>query len=146
MTYWKQIAIAIVIALVYGAGYYKGYSNQKVKFDAFKLEVKLNAELQKKQNELVVKKQESITAKVTKEYKDALSKLHAYYSKHPVIKWMPNSSTISGVSEVSNTPSQSNGETKGYQVDTSRVNPVDCASDVLQLLHLQKWVEQQTSQ
>ena len=142
ISYWKQIAIALAIIMVYGAGYYKGYSNQKVKFDAFKLEVKLNAELQKKQNELLVKKQEAITTKVAKDYQDAIKKLHVYYGKHPVIKWLPNGATSSRVSEVSNPTINSNGEAESNQASTTGVTPLDCASDVLQLLHLQRWLNE----
>lgn len=143
MTYWKQIAVALAIIMVYGAGYYKGYSNQKVKFDAFKLEVKLNAELQKKQNELLVKKQEAITTKVAKDYQDAIKKLHVYYGKHPIVKWMSNSTASSGVSKVGSSASAVNGETESDTIGAAGVTPVDCASDVLQLLHLQKWINEQ---
>ena len=43
---YSAIAITLFVIGVYGYGYYRGYSNQKEKFDAFVLQTKANAELQ----------------------------------------------------------------------------------------------------
>lgn len=144
MTYWKQIAIGIFIVLVFGTGYYKGYSSQKQKFDAFKLQVEVNAKLQKDKNELLVKKQKQVTENIAKEYKDAVTKLKSHYAKYPNIKWVskPNTSSCR-VSEISSPPSSINGNTESDLPDTSGDIVLDCASDVLQLLFLQEWIENQ---
>lgn len=143
MTYWKQIAIAFVILFVFGAGYYKGYSSQKAKFDAFKLQVEVNAKLQKEKNEQLVKKQTQITENITKEYADAIDKLNAYYADHPTIMWMPNNTTSSRVSKVSKPTSKTNGKTESNLSSPTRNATLDCASDVLQLLYLQEWINNQ---
>lgn len=138
MTYWKQIAIGIFIVLVFGTGYYKGYSNQKQKFDAFKLQVEVNAKLQKDKNELLVKKQKQITENVTKEYSNAVDKLNAYYANR-MLKY----STSSRVSQNTSPTTTVNGKTESDLPDTTGNIALDCASDVLQLLYLQKWIKSQ---
>lgn len=138
MTYWKQIAIAFVIAFVFGYGYYKGYSNQKQKFDTFKAQVEANARIQKEKNEILLKKQEQITKEVTKEYKNAVDKLNAYYADR-----LRYSASIGRVSKTYPTTSTTDGKTESNIPDTTRDTTLDCASDVLQLLYLQKWIEDQ---
>lgn len=141
---YSAIAITLFVIGVYGYGYYRGYSNQKEKFDAFVLQTKANAELQRQKNQQLIKKQEQINEATLKESKDAIAKLKSYYARHPNIKWMPNPSAAScGVSEVSSATTRAYAETKSNTVSTTGVNPIDCALDVLQLLHLQKWIEQQ---
>lgn len=138
MTYWKQIAIGIFIVLVFGTGYYKGYYNQKQKFDAFKLQVEVNAKLQKDKNELLVKKQKQITENVTKEYSNAVDKLNAYYANR-MLKY----STSSRVPQNTSPTTSANGKTESDLPDTTGNIALDCASDVLQLLYLQEWIKSQ---
>ena len=138
MTYWKQIAIGLVIVLVFGTGYYKGYSNQKEKFDAFKLQVEVNAKIQKDKNELLVKKQKQITDNVTKEYKDAVNKLNAYYANR-----MLKHTSSSRVSKVSTPTISTDGKTESDISSSTGNTTLDCASDVLQLLYLQEWIKNQ---
>ena len=143
LKYWKQLALVVAVLLVFTFGYYKGYSNQKEKFDAFKLQVEVNAKIQKDKNELLIKKQTQITDNVTKEYADAVKKLNAYYADHPTIMWMPNNTTSSRVSKVSKPTSKTNGKTESNLPSPTRNATLDCASDVLQLIYLQKWINDQ---
>ena len=138
MTYWKQIAIGIVIVLVFGTGYYKGYSNQKEKFDAFKLQVEVNAKIQKDKNELLVKKQKQVSENITKEYADAVKKLNTYYANK-----LLNNSSISRVSKDSTPTSSVNAKTESDISSSTGNIALDCASDVLQLLYLQEWINNQ---
>lgn len=137
-TYWKQIAIGLFIALVFSFGYYKGYSNQKEKFDAFKLQVEVNAKIQKDKNALLLKKQTQITENVTKEYKDAVNKLNAYYANR-----MLNNPSSSRVSKNASTTSTTDGKTESNLSSSTGNITLDCASDVLQLLFLQEWIKNQ---
>jgi hypothetical protein len=139
MTYWKQIAIALVIVFAFGSGYYKGYSNQKAKFDAFKAQVEANAKIQKERNELLLKKQVNITENIAKEYANAVKKLNNYYASHRVYV----NPTSSGMSKDAKTTSTVDGKTEGDLPSSTRDTTLDCASDVLQLLYLQKWIEDQ---
>lgn len=138
MTYWKQIAIGIVIVLVFGTGYYKGYSNQKEKFDAFKLQVEVNAKIQKDKNELLVKKQKQVSDNITKEYADAVKRLNTYYANK-----LLNNSSINRVSKNSTPTSSVDGKTESDIFSTTGNIALDCASDVLQLLYLQEWIKNQ---
>ena len=139
LKYWKQLALAFAVLLVFTFGYYKGYSNQKEKFDAFKLQVEVNAKIQKDKNELLVKKQIQITDNVTKEYADAVKKLNAYY----VTNRMHNNTSSSRVSEISTSTSSVNGKTESNLSSSTGNSTLDCASDVLQLLYLQEWIKNQ---
>ncbi len=139
LKYWKQLALAFAVLLVFTFGYYKGYSNQKEKFDAFKLQVEVNAKIQKDKNELLVKKQIQITDNVTKEYADAVKKLNAYY----VTNRMHNNTSSSRVSEISTSTSSVNGKTESNLSSSTWNATLDCASDVLQLLYLQEWIKNQ---
>ena len=139
LKYWKQLALAFALLLVFTFGYYKGYSNQKEKFDAFKLQVEVNAKIQKDKNELLVKKQIQITDNVTKEYADAVKKLNAYYAANR----MHNNTSSSRMSEISTSTSSVNGKTESNLSSSTGNSTLDCASDVLQLLYLQEWIKNQ---
>lgn len=139
LKYWKQLALAFAVLLIFTFGYYKGYSNQKEKFDAFKLQVEVNAKIQKDKNELLVKKQTKITDNVTKEYADAVKKLNAYYAANR----MHNNPSSSRVSEISTSTSSVNGKTESNLSSSTGNSTLDCASDVLQLLYLQEWIKNQ---
>jgi hypothetical protein len=141
---YTAIAIGLFVIGVYGYGYYSGYSNQKEKFDAFVLQTKANAELQNQKNKQLEEKQDRINQATLKEYKDAVTKLKSYYASHPNIKWVSKPSASScAVSQVSNTSSRIDAEATSNTISTTGINPVECALDVLQLLQLQQWVEEQ---
>lgn len=144
MTYWKQIAVVATLVATFGFGYYKGYVSHKAEFDLFKMQVQLNADLQKEKNEQLVKKQKQISENITKEYADAIKKLNSHYAKHPNIKWVQNSiPATSRLPENSNTTSQVDGKTESDIPSSTRDIALDCASDVLQLLYLQDWIKSQ---
>ena len=143
--YWKQLAIAGAIIGVFSFGYYKGYSNEKAKFDAFKLELAIKSEAQKQQNDKIVQDQKQITTNVAKEYANAITKLNAYYAAHPNIKWLRDNASAGAMSEVSASTSAAHGEAEISLFDPARANPLDCAADVLQLLYLQQWVKDQAN-
>jgi hypothetical protein len=140
--YWKQIAVACALLGALLVGYYQGYSSEKAKFDAFKLELKVRTEALQQKNNAIVTGQKQITTNVAKEYANAVKKLNAYYAAHPTIKWVRNTDTRD-VSDVSDTTESIDGKTESDVPSTVNVSPLDCASDVLQLLHLQEWVRDQ---
>jgi hypothetical protein len=138
MTYWKQIAVALTIAIVFGFGYHKGYSSQKREFDAFKLQIEANAKVQKQKNDLLIKQHEKVTEDVAKDYEKAIKQLRSYYNNR-----MLNNSTGSRLSKDASSTISANGEAKGNLSSATGDPTLDCASDVLQLLYLQKWIEDQ---
>lgn len=144
-TYWKPFAIAGIAAFLFLFGYYKGYEHEKSALVAIEERYKAAQAVAEAHNAEVVKQQQIVTDKVTKEYTNAIDKLNQFYHDHP-IKWVqPNNSASCKVSSVSNTTSQSNGTTKSDQSSAEGVTPVDCADTTMQLLLLQKWVREQES-
>lgn len=141
INYWKHIAIAVAIIISFGYGYYKGHANEKEKFDAFKLQTQTNAKIQQDKNNTLIKKQVQVSENITKEYANAVKKLNAYYAANPKRVYI---NTASGrVSEVTTTSKATDGEAKSDIPSTARDATLDCASDVLQLIYLQEWINNQ---
>jgi hypothetical protein len=137
-TYWKQIAIGLFIALVFSFGYYKGYSNQKEKFDIFKLQIEANAKAQKQKNDLLIKQHEKVTEDVARDYEKAIKQLRSYYNNR-----MLNNPSSSRMSKNASTTSTTDGKTESNLSSSTGNITLDCASDVLQLLFLQEWIKNQ---
>jgi hypothetical protein len=138
LTYWKQFA-ALALFL---AGVYLGYSYEKAKFETFVAQVETQAKVAEALNAEKQRRQESISNEITKGYSDAVKKLNSHYATHR----MHNSKT-SG-SEVPNIPTTTTRV--DAEAESSVPNPrgntliEDCSADVLQLLFLQQWVEEQS--
>lgn len=139
--YWKPIAISALMAIIFAFGYYEGYSNQKQAYDTYKAQIEAQSAEQERKNIELAKKQQSINENISKGYEDAIKKLNDYYKLRNVVSLQPSSSKA--MSKVSDTTISLNGETKSNQVDTTGVSTLDCASDVLQLLYLQEWINNQ---
>lgn len=143
---WKAIAGVVLVLVVFGFGYYKGYQFEKEKFDAFKIQVELEKAKVIAEHERTKRQQVEATQKVAQEYSNAVSKLKTYYSAHPTIKWVQvGRPSVSTTNEVSKTSSGPDATTQSDSVSTEGITPLDCADDVLQLLWLQKWVRDQES-
>lgn len=132
--YWKQLAAIALILIIFLFGWYKGYSYEKARFDAFKLQVEVNAKVQQDKNALVLKQQQKISENITKDYSDAIKKLNAHHAAKRMLNSNPSSSAMS---EVSNSSCSTNGETESNLSSTIR----DCSLDVIQLLYLQEWIK-----
>ena len=139
--YWKQIVIVASTAIIFVFGYYEGYSHEKRAYDTFKSLTEANAHIQEEKNAALVKNQHTISENITKEYAHAVDSLKSYYSNRPV-KWLPISTPSGQVSDLSDTTKGANGTTKSDILAPEGASSVDCASDVLQLLELQKWIKQ----
>jgi hypothetical protein len=140
--YWKQIAIASFIAIIFLFGYYEGYSHEKEAYDTYKAEIEAKSAEQERHNAEVLKKQQEVTDNLAKGYADAIKKLNDYYRLHNTIGLQSRnpSETLSKVSESTITV---DGKTESDQSDSTGISTIDCASDVLQLLYLQKWIKDQ---
>jgi hypothetical protein len=139
LTYWKQFATLALFL----AGVYLGYSYEKAKFETFVAQVETQAKVAEAQNAEKQRRQESISNEITKGYSDAVKKLNDHYSgvSHNTPHRVYNPKT-SG-SEVPNLPTT----TSRVDAETESSVPTtegDCALDVLQLLFLQQWVEEQS--
>ncbi len=139
--YWKQAAIALTLAIIFAFGYYKGYSSQKREFDAFKAQIEANAKVQRQKNAELAIKQQKVSENIAKGYEDAIKKLNDHYAANT--KRMLNRSASSRVSKNVDSATAVDAKTESNLPDTARDTTLDCASDVLQLLYLQKWIEDQ---
>lgn len=143
--YWKPLTIAGAVVIVFGFGYYKGYSHEHQKFEAHLADDKARIEILKAEYERKLAAQDEVTKNVTKEYAHAITELKRYYDTHPNIKWMSAPLSTTDNTAIPESASSINAGTQSDQVGTAGVTPLDCASDVLQLLYLQKWIREQES-
>jgi hypothetical protein len=139
LTYWKQFATLALFL----AGVYLGYSYEKAKFETFVAQVETQAKVAEALNAEKQRRQETISNEITKGYSDAVKKLKDHYGgvSHNTPHRVHNPKT-SG-SEVPNIPTT----TTGVDAEAESLVPTtegDCALDVLQLLFLQQWVEEQS--
>ena len=141
MTYWKQIAYAVVIAIIFGWGYYKGYSHQKMRYDAFLQELERKSLLNQIENDRKLLESKKITENVTREYANAVDKLKSYYAN---VGWMQSGSCDTKMSSLSTATSAIDERATNAQANTEGITPLDCAETTLQLLQLQSWVKQQS--
>ena len=70
---------AVLVALVFGAGYYKGFSHERDRFVAFKTELEAKAKAQDMLNKATEQKNKLIAENVKNEYEARLAALRNYY-------------------------------------------------------------------
>ena len=84
--YWKQIAYAALIAIIFLFGYYRGYSHEKAKYDAFMQAQKELSIAQQAKNELIKQNQNSVLVQSSNAYNDTIKRITDYYAKNkPII-------------------------------------------------------------
>jgi hypothetical protein len=128
--YANYIKIGLLIVLICGCVY--GYV-EHTRFVAYREEVKVAADKQKAQTESIQKQHELVTKGISDEYDAKLSTLRNYYKSTSV--WNNNGgSTVSGISTTS---SISNATTAYNELAEN------CAQTTLQLVELQKWINEQ---
>lgn len=122
---YKYLAIGVAVLGLFGVGYYKGYSEEKERFDAFKTELQAQSKAQELLND-AKKKQQDIIAKSTRsEYEAKLSALKSYYGgmRQPSTNQLPT---------VSSATSSIDGKTTNLELA--------CAYTTQQLVSLQEWI------
>ena len=128
----RYAGIALAVLAVFGFGYYKGYDNQKQKFDAYKTEVAAAAEAQAKESAKVDAKNTKLFKDAQNAYNTSLANLRAYYS-------MRNGKGGSAVPEISSPTVGIND----YSPDNLPPTPIlagQCAETTLTLLMLQNFI------
>ena len=124
---YKILGIIGVVAVLFGFGYYQGYSAEKARFDAFKLELEASAKAQEKINQQIEQKNKLIATNIKSEYETKIIALRNYYANS--LRY-PNTNKLSSLSI---TPTGSNGEATNL--------PLACAYTTQQLVSLQDWVK-----
>jgi hypothetical protein len=124
---YKVIGIIGLVAVLFGTGYYRGYSAEKQRFDAFKTELEASAKAQEKINQQIEQKNKLIADNSKREYEAKIVALRLYYDRlrHPDTNKLPSAAITA------------------HRVDEKATDPVfigQCAETTLQLISLQDWV------
>lgn len=124
---YKVIGIIGLVAVLFGTGYYRGYSAEKQRFDAFKTELEASAKAQEKINQQIEQKNKLIADNSKREYEAKIVALRHYYDRlrHPDTNKLPSAAITA------------------HRVDEKATDPVfigQCAETTLQLISLQDWV------
>ena len=122
--YVKISLLALAVSVVFGGGYWAGYS----KYVAYKNEVQIAAKEQEAKVESIQQQHELVKKGIQDEYDAKLSLLRQYYSNGVR---QPNPSKLSGIST---TASIANATTTYNQLASQ------CSETTLMLVELQKWV------
>lgn len=146
LKYWKQIAGITLILIIFSFGYYKGSESKQREFDTFKHVIAVEAAIAEQTYQDSLVKQEQITKEVTKGYEDAIKKLNTHFKSNPVRLRNRNPSG-SEVSTIPDTPRSVDETAEVVVSDTNGSDEVtqallDCTQDVIQLLYLQDWVNE----
>ena len=123
----KMGLYALLVLLVFGAGYYKGFSNERDRFVAFKAELEAKAKAQDMLNKATEQKNKLIAENVKNEYEARLAALRNYYVglRHPNSNKLPTNASTT------------------HRVDEATTDPIfigQCAETTLMLTSLQSWV------
>ena len=125
--YVKITILAVAVSVVFGSGYWAGYS----KYVAYKKEVEIAVKAQEAKVESIQKQHELVTKGISDEYDAKLSLIRNYYAngvRSPSTSSLPN---------ISNTSSIANAVTAYNELAGN------CAQTTLQLVELQKWINEQ---
>jgi hypothetical protein len=126
---YKIIGIIGLVAVLFGTGYYRGYSAEKKRFDAFKTEIEASAKAQEKINQQIEQKNKLIADNSKREYEAKIVALRNYYDRmrHPDTNKLPSAAITA------------------HRVDEKAADPIfigQCAETTLQLVSLQDWVRE----
>ena len=135
LAYWKQLALAGAIIIVFGFGYYKGYEHEKLKYDAHLAEDARLTAIATAENDLKVKQANQVSENITKEYADAVDKINAYYKSHPHIIRMCNTASSSAVPSTSQSASGTITTVEG----AAEIDAQIASQEIAQCQALIKW-------
>lgn len=79
----RIIGIIALVGALFGFGYYRGYSAEKERYEAFKALIAAQAQTQEIVNQNIKKKQEIIAESVKNEYQAKLAAVRSYYGFTP---------------------------------------------------------------
>lgn len=148
--YYRALAVALLVAAVWGHGWVKGAAHVEAKFDAFRDQVSAAGGVQKAKHEAVTKQGAAITASVGGEYAKAVNGVSDLYG-HGRVRSSARSSSAPTVSEAPGRADETTADPRpGASVVTSgetecKALKSDAAVTTTQLLYLQDWVEQQAA-
>ena len=122
----RIIGVIVLVGALFGAGYYKGYSGEKERFDTFKADLQAQVKAQEAINEATKKQQDIIGKSIRSDYENKLSALKSYYGG---VRQQSSSNSLSSI------PSSTIG------IDGKATNiELACAYTTQQLVSLQEWI------
>jgi hypothetical protein len=122
----RIIGVIVLVGALFGAGYYKGYSGEKERFDTFKADLLAQVKAQEVVNAATKKQQDIIGKSIRSEYEAKLLSLKSYYGG------VRQQSSSNGLSAL---PSSTIG------LDGKATNlELTCAYTTQQLVSLQEWI------
>jgi hypothetical protein len=124
---YKVIGIIGLVAVLFGTGYYRGYSAEKQRFDAFKTELEASAKAQEKINAQIEQKNKLIADNSTRLYESKIAALRNYYAngvRYPDTNKLPSAAIAA----------------PNIDGETSKLL-LDCAYTTQQLVSLQDWIK-----
>lgn len=127
--FYKGVLILATVVAIFAAGYYKGYKNTQVKFDAYKAEVAAVAAQQEAKTKVINQNNTKVAKETSNAYKDNLAAVRDYYNR------MHND----GSKFVSRLPDASSGTDAAPSYD---VLAGQCAETTLQVITLQKFINE----
>lgn len=122
----KIIGVIALVGVLFGSGYYKGYSSEKERFDAFKADLEAQVKAQEAINEATKKQQDIISKSIRSDYENKLNSLKSYYGG---LRQQSSSTTLSPI------PNSTIG------LDGKATNlELACSYTTQQLVSLQEWI------
>ena len=131
-------AIFLIIVGLFSFGYYKGHSNEKAKFDAYKAEVAAAVATQEAKVKQIEKEATSINKDITNAYDRNLAAVRSHYQR------LLDNQGSSKLPKVSSGSSRTHAGTSD-ELPVKGDLPGRCSETTLQLIYLQKWVKDQES-
>ena len=125
---YKLLGIIGLVIALFGFGYYRGYSAEKERFDAFKAELEASALAQEKINQQIEQKNKLIATNIKSEYETKIIALRNYYA---------NGLRYTDSNKLPSLPNST------YRVDEKTTDPIfigQCAETTQQLVSLQDWI------
>lgn len=148
--YYRALAVAALVAAVWGHGWVKGAAHVEAEFDSFKGQVMAVGSVQKAKHEAVAKQGAAITASVGGEYAKSVEGVSDLYG-HGRVRSSARSSTTTTVPEApGRTDERPADPGLGAVIIASGENEckalrADAALTTIQLLYLRDWVDQQAA-
>ena len=142
-TYWKQFAIAGIVAFLFLFGYYKGYEHEKKVYQAHLATDERLTAIAKADSDRKIHEANLVSESITKEYADAVAKINTYYKSHPNIVRMCNSGTGGTLSTQSQSSSGNDETIDGTAQITSTIDMEEVAKEITQCELLIKFEQEQ---
>lgn len=141
--YWKLFAGVFIVLIVFGFGYYKGYSHEKLKFDEHLQADATALAMAQAENTRRVAEQHRVTDRITKEYKDEIARINTYYKSHPNVVRLCKSGTTNTVPTTSQSAAGASEAINRATETTTEIDLQKAGQEIAQCQALIKFEQEQ---